>query len=852
LYVDNILSSVETEEDVMNYFSESRSLMSKVGFNLRSWTSNSQRLQDIAKTQGVHDSDNPVKVLGMRWDPELDTMEFCQRRLQTTANPTKRFILQESSKIFDPLGLLSPVTVRAKLLIQDLWKEQHTWDTPLPDSIKQKWSSIANDLNKTVGKSFPRQYFPQMNQARNIDDITLHVFVDASERSYGAVAYLCHRDQTSLVMAKNRISPLKTITLPRLELMAAVIGARLASHIQTSLDITTIQFWSDSQIVLHWLKSTKPLKRFVLNRVKEIQELTVGSKWSYCPTGENPADLLTRGLSAEKFGDSKLWRNGPSWLSECFKWPQITLNVHIPDEEADDIVVTVSTADDSSTSGSDPSNGNSIHTIVDATTYSSYKKLLRVTVYVNRFISNCKTPSRARETGALSVTELRQAELLWILNTQSNSLKDEKDAIRSKSSKISTVRQLRLFLDDDNAIRCGGRIHNAPIDEDAKFPYLLPKNHVITRLIVRDAHLEQLHSGVNATVTHLRQKFWIPCIRQITKSVIHKCVICRKVTSRPFNSPDSPPLPKCRLSDSPPFTVTGVDFSGALYVKNDVGQEKKVYVCLFTCASTRAVHLEIVSDLTEDAFMQAFRRFTSRRSLPALMLSDNASTYMAAANYLKRFFYSPTVRTALTQRGVQWMYIPKRAPWYGGFWERLIGLTKTALKKILGRAYVSMETLQTILTEVEAIMNDRPLTHVSSNVSDPEPLTPSHLLYGRRLIALPNPIDSADDVPQLTKSTARRQLNTVHEFLNTFWRRWRCEYLTALREHHAASGSTQQTIKIGDVVQIHDDTPRSRWKLAVIEELITGNDGRTRAAKLRTSNGLTNRPIVKLYPLEVV
>jgi transposase InsO family protein len=204
-------------------------------------------------------------------------------------------------------------------------------------------------------------------------------------------------------------------------------------------------------------------------------------------------------------------------------------------------------------------------------------------------------------------------------------------------------------------------------------------------------------------------------------------VKCNRVIGKPYRVPDPPPLPKVRVEEAPPFSVTGVDFTGALYVKNATGSETKCYICLFTCAATRAVHLEVVPDLSTDAFLQAFRRFTSRKSLPKVMISDNATTYVAAANYIKHLFKTTAIQEELGKRGTEWRFIPKRAPWYGGFWERLIGLTKTTLRKILGRRFVTMETLQTIVTEIEAVMNDRPITYVSSNIDDLEPLTPSHL-----------------------------------------------------------------------------------------------------------------------------
>jgi hypothetical protein len=268
-----------------------------------------------------------------------------------------------------------------------------------------------------------------------------------------------------------------------------------------------------------------------------------------------------------------------------------------------------------------------------------------------------------------------------------------------------------------------------------KFPILLPAKHPLTRLIVTDAHGEIQHSGTSATITFVRQRFWIPTISQCVKTIIRNCITCKKVQGKPFSAPDPPPLMKYRVHDSTPFFVAGVDYTGAVYVKDSSGTECKVYICLFTCASTRAVHLEVVPDLTADSFMQAFRRFVSRKSLPYLMVSDNGTTFVAAANLLQQL--SLTVHDDLLNKGTRWAFIPKRAPWFGGFWERLIGLTKTTLKKILGRSYITDGMLQTIIVEIEATLNDRPLTYVSSEFELEDVVTPAHLLYGRRVTTLP-------------------------------------------------------------------------------------------------------------------
>ena len=322
---------------------------------------------------------------------------------------------------------------------------------------------------------------------------------------------------------------------------------------------------------------------------------------------------------------------------------------------------------------------------------------------------------------------------------------------------------------------------------------------------------------------------------------------------KPYKAPDPPPLIKDRIQETEPFNVTGVDFTGALYVR-ERGGESKAYICLFTCAVTRAVHLEIVTDLTVEEFLQAFRRFSSRKSLPRLMISDNASTYLAAANELNDLFRSPSLSNALSKKGVTWRIIPKCATWYGGFWERLIGLTKSSLKKVLGRTFATLSTIQTIIVEIEGILNDRPLTYMSSDVKDPEPLTPAHLLYGRRIISLPYHSveeDELNDPDFGGESAVVKRAKIQALMLKHFWTRWRSEYLTTLREFHKTTGNNIQQVKVGDVVLVHDDTPRVNWKYAVIESVIRGNDGLIRAVNIRTSTGKTTRPITKLYPLEV-
>ena len=337
--------------------------------------------------------------------------------------------------------------------------------------------------------------------------------------------------------------------------------------------------------------------------------------------------------------------------------------------------------------------------------------------------------------------------------------------------------------------------------------------HIITSPLI---HITQLHSGVSATLAALRQSYWVPSARQQIKSIIHKSVVCRKSSGKPYTIPDPPPLVQSRVTYTNPFIITGVDFTGALYVRSTEGG-RKVYLCLFTCAACRAVHLELVNDLTVECFLQAFRRFAGQRSLPRLLLSDNGSTFLAAAEEVKTLLSSTELTEALAHKGLEWKFIPKRAPWFGSFWEGLIGLTKSTLKKTLGRTHATLESLQTIIVEVEALLNDRLLIYASSDIKDLNPITPSHLPHGRRIVKLPHINVQEDEIhgPDFT------------------------------------TGNNHQAVKVGDVVLIHDDTARVNWRMAVIESVNKGADGMIRSANIRTSTGRTNRPIARLYPLEL-
>ena len=436
---------MDSEEAVAKYFKDSRKLLQEGGFNLRSWMSNSDNLKSLARSENVLDTDNETKILGLRWNSHSDTLKFAETKQLQTENIqiTKREILRQSSSIYDPIGFLGPITIKAKIMMQGLWKEGYSWDEILPASVTNEWIDVKNDIvNVTKELQIPRYYFE--TQDKDGGHKTLHVFVDASQKAYGASVYINRGDVCTFVIAKNRVAPLKEITLPKLELMAAVLGARLAKDLISNLEIDKAVFWSDSQIVLHWLTTNKPLNRFVKRRVNEIKETTKNQEWKYVPTEMNPADLQTRGISATQFTNSTLWKNGPSWIADETKWP--TWNKHVSNNA---VFATLSKEQDETNPKSEDHQG--LRKIMDISKYSSLQRLLAVTSYVMRFIKNCKIKRSYRLRSGrrdikLSNEETIEARNLWIKEIQNDIFSEEIDNITKNFGTEATVASKTIEL----------------------------------------------------------------------------------------------------------------------------------------------------------------------------------------------------------------------------------------------------------------------------------------------------------------------------------------------------------------------------------------------------------------------
>ena len=504
-YVDNIITGYDTESAAVDYYKTARAIMSSAKFNLRSWSSNSNELMAKAVQDSTADDHNIVNVLGLHWNPTTDVLSVVTKPFLPACNHlvTKTEVLQVTSRIFDPLGFVSPVVIRAKIFLQTLWKHKVGWDEPLTDNLTKDWLDIAADLQQSSDIFIKRCYFPA-----HPTQPVIHCFADASQKAYGAIVFITDKEQTSFVLAKTRVAPLKQLTLPRLELMAALIATRLTQFVVTHIPLQNppIFIWSDSQIVLHWVNSTKQLPTFVRNRVSEMKTNLPDANWRYCPTLANPANLLSRGTTTQQLMSSKLWQHGPEWLTTPSLWP-------LCEQPSPLLVAAVTASEFVPEVPPEPNVG--IHCVVFINRHSTLNKLLTVTAYVLHFVRNLRTSPETRQIGPVCAEELLSAKLKWIKDTQQTVYRAEianlhQIANHSNTSRITLVRQLRLFLDSKGYLRCGGRIHNAPVNEATKFPYLLPSKHLLSSLTVLDIHTTLCHSGTGATLTALRQSYWIP------------------------------------------------------------------------------------------------------------------------------------------------------------------------------------------------------------------------------------------------------------------------------------------------------------------------------------------------------
>ena len=851
-YVDDGLIGADSEQEAIELQKQLQSLFLRGGFLLRKWNSSETNvlkhlppdLKDSQSNQMLPQSGEYSRMLGIEWNASMDhfRLTIAKSTPLIDDNLTKRALVSDIAKMYDVFGWFSPSTIKAKILLQQVWEKGIGWDDPVPSSIYDVWLQWRSELHLLSEKHIPRCYFDRESRVVTTE---LHGFCDASELAYAAVVYLrlttTMGTQVSLVIAKTKVSPIKRLTIPRLELCGASLLAQLLHHVGKVLDVPISQTyaWTDSTIVLNWLDgSPKRFKTYVGNRISTIMEFLPPDRWHHVSGVDNPADCASRGLFPAELLQHTLWWKGPAWLQQSpTNWPtQLSLPPNDSVEEEREVSLHVEISQVS---------------ITLFGRYSSFTRLKRVTAWIFRFVENCrKQNAQIRPDSSLSVGELHKAERYWLRRIQRSHFEEEMQALRERSSLESSSPLLSLspLIDSFGLLRVGGRQQLSKSSYESQHPIILHGKHPLTRLIIRTEHVRLLHAGPTLLAASLACRYHIIGGRRIVRSVTRACITCRRNSARPQPQMMGQ-LPIERITPGPVFDKVGIDYAGPVLIKRGHVRRPtiiKAYVCVFVSLTVKAVHLELVSDLTSEAFIACLRRFIARRGRPTLVWSDHGTNFVGAAREIKELFQflreqetQGAISNFLSGQSIEWRFIPQHAPHFGGLWEAAVKSMKTHMRRVLGCVRFTYEELSTVLVQVEACLNSRPLVPLPADDDGIGALTPGHFLIGRPLEALP---DSSFVYANSLSLLKRWQL--CQSLVRHFWKRWSSEYVTHLGRVTKWCCPTRN-IRVGDMVILREDSALpTKWPLGRVIEVYPGKDNLVRVATV--SSGIRTRPVTKL------
>ncbi|KAK6031060.1 zinc knuckle [Ostertagia ostertagi] len=768
--------------------------------NLRAYVSNSAELNKFFEEKEQTASLEHQKLLGLQWDTSNDTITI---QLPEEPPPhvvwTKRKVLKHIASIYDPLGLISPITLRGKLFLQSLWRIELSWDDPLPEEQNDQWCRLLSSW--TISSfTLPRLLTDVNDNSDSLYD--LHVFTDASSTAYCATAYVVHRRKNApptalFLMSKSRLAPLnKAITIPRLELAALMIGAKLTTYLAEQLDITITRkfLWTDSDVTLRWIKGNKELPIFVRNRVKIIQDNTSDVIVRHIPGHLNPADIGTRGATTQELLDSSRRWSGPEFLEQKEDlWPSdnlktsktpSTTSYEEKESHSGEAGTTSSALVTSATQSTTDFRDMPASFPLDVERFSSWMRLVNTIFYILRFFV-IKSKRASHHFGSNKVALLWKAETILFRVAQSQHPPSNEHK-----------RSLNLFMCDTSLLwKCRGRIDYSELPQETITPIFLPQKSRITALFVLSVHQRNNHCGINHTLTLTRQSVWIPKGRATIKRILHEyCFHCKRYSAKPYSLPPFPAHPQRRVKPPTyPFENTGMDFFGPLQYRNADNVADKFWMILLTCLNCRAIYVDVVTDMS-----------------------------------------------ALT----------------GGIYEKMIDIFKKSFKHAIGNRLMNIDDVKTIAKETEAIVNTRPLTYYTDDINY-YPLRPIDFLRPHARLSGPQPLERTDEwSPVLTtRDTLLADWKRTAELVTSFWKRWLQEYVTALREQYRTEHTTprsheKEPPRQGDFVLVHDPLlQRGQWRMG---KVVGSQDNFRRSVEIKLPNRrIITRPHNLVFKLEV-
>ena len=810
-YVDDLLfaHTFESVKQLERFQERVTKLFALAGMNIRKWRTNSHEIDH----QWAPDGSNQVKVLGHKWHVNDDCLSLAVDldRLFKVNQLTKRTFSSFLSSIYDPLGLVSPYTVNLRLFLRKLWQAKVTWDQPVPEDLREEALQLMNEIHMVNSAQVSRNVIDSDQPAE------LLIFCDASQRAVGAVAYSKTKNGTNLIVSKAKLA--REATIPELELDALFMASDLACKLTAVRSFSGVTIFSDSLPNLQrLLKHPNKLKPAVSIRIAQLKK-TVSAKYRHVESKANIADIITRGSTLKSLLKNKNWWKGPS-ISPTTKFEQ-TLFTSI-------LAFKVQQAE--------PESNNKC-----TFSFSKYSKAFNTFRRLAKFI---KSASRKQRYKDLHLDQL--AIILMIKTSQRKHFQAEITNLEAKKpiSKQSVLRNYNCFLDHDGILRLRTRLEKAVnLTYDQIYPVVMPSHCSISRAIVMREHSRVMHAGIARTVDAVRDRYFILRVKELATNVRKHCRMCKWIRAN-NETASFGALPPFRMDESePPFTNTGLDIFGPMKVR--MKTPGKRYGLIFTCATTRAVHLEVMSDMTADQVFWAFRRFIARRGIPSLIYSDNGSQLVAVK---KRFVVLleelRQVKPDFEIR-VVWIFQTAISPWRGGFYERLIRSVKYALITLTFKKPLEDIELETILYEIESHMNSRPLFTI-----DGKTITPAHFFTGKSLTRLP-PIGN-NEARNISRVDIIDAYLKNQRYVNAVWNEWRTQYLLQLRQYHQNVNQPKSPFRfqVDDVVILKNNQPHDSWPLGRIVKLHTSPDGIVRSVDVEFKGEVKTRSIQTIIPLE--
>jgi hypothetical protein len=863
IFVDDVLQAKEDVDSAYEFIEEAKTILEKGSLHLYKFVSNSKELLArlnpeergsnevlMLSEHSSNDDDESTSTLGLQYNPKEDTFEFKGYQvLNDGAPPTKRRITSKMARLWDPLGFLGPFIIRAKLAVRNCWLSKVEWDDDPSEEIKASWYKWLQELDELNNLQIPRRIGFNRDDIR---DEKIHIMTDASQEAMCAAAYLrtiSHSGeiQVRLIMAKTRVAPVKSQTIPRLELVGCVMGARLAQYIAKELKLNpnTATYWTDSKTALQWIQNEAcNWKCFVAARVSTIQELSNPKNWRHIPGIRNPSDMGSRGFPAKDICEGTFWLQGPDFLrTDEETWPDSLIeNKLTPDAEENRSTLTFAMTTTTTKS--------LLNELMER--ISDFWKLIHIIIYCRRAI----TPKAGTPKTRFKPWNERLQAIIWCCQqVQQEAFEKEINLIKKKLDLASNFNQSRLISLDpilvNGVLRVGGRLaHASNMSEEEKHPIILPsKGEFVDRLIVA-IHAMHMHAPKAWTQAFLLDHFHILRAKSAVNRAIRRCGNCKRHEAIPFRQKMAD-LPQERTNEGKVYDVVGLDLGGPFKYKTEEGKIKKSWIVVYTCLTTRAVILDFIQDMTTETIIQSLRRLFARRGAPMKFVSDCACNFVKANKELINLWEDVNwedIKNSKYIKGIEWDFISPHAPHQGGIWESMVKMLKHSLKRTLGQLILHQMEFITVIMEIEAQINSRPLSAVVEEAGDLRPVTPAQLVLGYN--PKPYPQQARFHPSQSTDPRVRwklRQEVSVH-----FWNAWKKSYLKSLQVRGKWHTPTPN-IKPGQVVIVFTDKqPRMKWPLAIITEVITGRDGRVRKAKIQMQKRKEplERAIQHLYPLE--